>query len=225
MRSVLALAALSARMPYYSFVAGKRSGEAMLVTNVREEWAVSYFNDGWMHSDPVFQMVRARVSPFRWHEPELRVGKYQRFWQQARRFGVDEGITAMVNSSDGRWQVAFSLAGRRVEDGERAAVEEILLRAIYELYEQAIAVAGTWRSPIGVLGESLLQVLVCKAKGMTNQEVANRLHKSLRCIEDRQRRIVEHLGVANLAQAVAYAIHLGVLDAEDLFVRVQGDER
>jgi DNA-binding CsgD family transcriptional regulator len=62
-----------------------------------------------------------------------------------------------------------------------------------------------------VLTQSELGVLVCAARGLTAEETGRRLWKSPNTVRDQRKRIFSKLNVANIPEAVAFALRRGLL--------------
>lgn len=58
------------------------------------------------------------------------------------------------------------------------------------------------------------EVLQLIAEGYTSQDIADRLHLSLRTVENHRRQIMERLDIHDLAGLVRYAIRIGLITAE-----------
>jgi len=214
-------------MPYYALLASRRSGEALVCTNMPHQWVDEYFGRPWMYDDPVYVQAQSSVRPFVWRDAEAATltMKQRRYWRRAEDFGLGHGATGVVNSRDGHWQVLLSLGGSQVSAEKREGVLSTIMAVIYDLYDVAVASASQDSRTQCVLRDSLVAVLQRKAAGMTTEQIAAELHKSARCIEDRLRRIVESLAVENSAQAITLATHLGIIDAKAVLSGRQDDKR
>jgi DNA-binding NarL/FixJ family response regulator len=75
---------------------------------------------------------------------------------------------------------------------------------------------GEWTDLLPGITDRELQVLKVVARGSTNQQIADTLGISTNTVAFHVRSIMEKLGLANRAQAVAFSWKNGIISAEDL---------
>ena len=63
------------------------------------------------------------------------------------------------------------------------------------------------------LSERERDVLIFIAQGFSNKEAAERLHLSVRTVENHRARLMDKLGVRNVAELTLYALRAGWLPA------------
>lgn len=155
-----------------------------------------------------------------------------------RLLGQAAAATARCSDGDARtacWRAAlrhFSAAGLRFDEAEaRCGLGESLLAAgsAAEAGEQLDRAAAAFAemgaphrvpaaraitsSPSGPLSARQVDVLALVARGLTNQEVARRLHLSEHTVHRHLSNIFATLGVSSRAGATAYALSNGLVDA------------
>ena len=62
------------------------------------------------------------------------------------------------------------------------------------------------------LTEREMSVILCLAQGLTNEEIANRLHISVHTVKAHLEAIYDKLGVSNRVQAAIKAVVIGLID-------------
>lgn len=62
------------------------------------------------------------------------------------------------------------------------------------------------------LTEREMSVVLCLAQGLTNEEIANRLHISVHTVKAHLEAIYDKLGVSNRVQAAIKAVVIGLID-------------
>ena len=62
------------------------------------------------------------------------------------------------------------------------------------------------------LTEREISVVLCLAQGLTNEEIANRLHISVHTVKAHLEAIYDKLGVSNRVQAAIKGVVMGLID-------------
>jgi DNA-binding NarL/FixJ family response regulator len=133
-------------------------------------------------------------------------------------------VLILTVHGDASYAHAALAAGAHGFVSKTAADTELLsaIRAVHhdrtfiDLPSRAGQIAGALDRPEASgtpLSQREREVFELLARGHTNQEVADRLHLSVKTVETYRARIVEKLGLRNRADFVRYAVEMGLLRA------------
>lgn len=104
---------------------------------------------------------------------------------------ADRELLAAIRAvADGRTHVGETVGGQTVAEPKRPA-------------------GGG--SPLDTLSEREREVLVLVAQGHTNQQIADRLHLSVKTIESYRSRLMTKLGLTNRAELTTFALDAGLM--------------
>ena len=108
---------------------------------------------------------------------------------------------------------------RKVLDGESALNQEIAMQLLRRLLREEVepgTLEGHARAPLlQALSQREVEVLQLVARGLTNQQIAQKLLLSVSTVKKHLRRILSKLGVSDRTQAAIKALKLGLLDEQD----------
>jgi len=108
----------------------------------------------------------------------------------------------------------LSLAIRAVYKGE-SVLDPIIARKVMNYFRLPGKVRGLER-PSGHLSNRETDIIKLAARGMTNKNIADKLHLSNRTVEGHLRTIFNKLGVGSRTEAVLYGLRKGWLTLEEL---------
>jgi DNA-binding CsgD family transcriptional regulator len=179
------------------------------------DWLYVYAKNGYVEVDPVFVSLMQRPGRQVWNHTygAATQPKQLAFIEEARSFGLMNGITVSEHLPEQKRFSFFSFAGRVKGETERfAPVVEYLMRHLHQvLFEQGFEGEPS-ASP---LSARELAVLKWVKLGKTNGEIAVILGISKRTVRFHIERIFVKLDVLHRAQAVACAMERGLLPLRD----------
>jgi len=191
-----------------------------LLCNYPSQWFTHYQAMKYENADPVVRLGLESAQPFSWASAEARFNDRQarRVMGEARDFGLRNGVALSFRQSGGKL-IGIGFASPHQDIRDDPVSLRILDAASFEFYSCYAKFVGE----LGRLGQDgvrqkLLtdrerEVLLWIAAGKTKSEVGDILGISDSCVKRHCESIFRKLEARTLAQAVARAIGLGVIDA------------
>jgi LuxR family quorum sensing-dependent transcriptional regulator len=183
--------------------------ERILVATWPEEWAKLWTTKNYVASDPVVYQMLAQTTPFRWRDVRARASEAgAEVMDTARAFKFYDGLGIPVRSQK-REVMGITMAGERIElsDREKACIH---LAAIY-FHARLEFFMGSERTEDVKLSPREAEILSWAAAGKTDWEACQIMGISEATGKTHMKRIIAKLDVANRAQAIAFAIHKGLI--------------
>ncbi|MDR7145137.1 LuxR family transcriptional regulator [Rhizobium sp. BE258] len=175
-------------------------------------WYERYLKLNYFHFDPVVSAVRRSGQSIIWSQslqmPRLST-KSKRIMEEARDFGLVDGLTIPLHSRTGIDGV-FSVAGNRskLSRGEVTLLEIIASRAHGHLLQAERKAERAHDEAMITKTES--QCLTWCAEGKTDREIAALTGRSPRTIQAHIQNLQRKFGATNRAQLIAEAFRRGV---------------
>lgn len=181
-----------------------------------QEWVSHYRWRGYDQIDPIRREAQVRIAPFTWESLSKRgtlTRVQQRLLDEACEAGIRNGIGVPLHGPGGSTSViclASATEGPRPTAMQLARVHSLStqLYARYWTLQQSATLA---RTP-ATLSAKELQVLQGLATGLSQAEVAERLHVSTHGVDFHVRKILSKLEAKNITAAVYFATGRGLID-------------
>jgi DNA-binding CsgD family transcriptional regulator len=176
------------------------------------DWLYVYAKNGYAEVDPVFLSLMRQSGSQIWKNTYegVKQRQQQSFIEEARAFGLTNGVTVSRHAAAQNMISFFSFAGECEENNQRfLPVIQYLLEHVHEVLFEHRPVAGA--SPSAPLSPREITVLNWMKMGKTNGEIAMIIGISERTVRFHAERIYVKLDVTSRAQAVACAIEQGLL--------------
>lgn len=175
-----------------------------------EEWAKRYFYKGYLDKDPMIEHVRSQTSPLIWNNNASSSKDGNIIMNEARSFGLNNGITVPQMSLDGV-KIGISFAGNHLEQDNP---EMNTALTVIGSYAVAALLRTQKRAPVQriiALSSRETEVLHWISEGKTSYEIGIILSLSKATVEKHFRTVLFKLGASNRAHAVAEAIRHGLI--------------
>lgn len=207
-------------LPFKHVIAGlvrlDRSGSFREFANVLNvsypnDWLSTYAKNGYARVDPVLLCLLGSFRTQVWAHTYEHVDSYNQnaFIEEAKSFGLGNGITVGALETKPALASFFSFAGNQPKENERyAGVIEYLVHHLHHAFVKNAPPPPP--DPAG-LSPRELTVLSWMKMGKTNWEIARILGVSERTVRFHVGRIFVKLDVTSRAQAVALAMETGLL--------------
>jgi DNA-binding CsgD family transcriptional regulator len=176
------------------------------------QWVERYLARGYFKVDPVVQHAERSTLPMIWSDYMFIDGKSAEFWEDARAFGLQAGLTFAVHEQPGVTGI-FSLAGDKAPDLQGQALAAVIGRAqmFASLLHHAVARIALPRllpehnAPLTARERECLK---WAADGKTAWEIGQILSIAERTAVFHVNNVVKKLGAANKTQAIVRAVTL-----------------
>jgi len=183
----------------------------LMLNNYDSRWARRYEDEGYLNLDPTVRIGQRSNFPIVWSEEVFR--EAPQFWSEARSFGLNFGWAQSCFDGDGAvGLLSVSRSHEALTQAELLA-KEAQLRYLVLMGHTALS-AALGRN-VGRAYRALttreVEVLQWTADGKTSSEIGNILFVSPNTVNFHIKNVVDKLGVANKAAAVAVAAVLGLL--------------
>jgi DNA-binding CsgD family transcriptional regulator len=210
-------------LAHISFVrfASNRSWDVSLMTSIvtyPKLWQARYFLRRYGQIDPIIKQGSAAVLPFDWDSFDYDDPIIQKFFADARRYGIGlNGVSIPVrNRKNTNSVVSFTSDASREEWVSFKMSNMTYLQQLSALIDFA-ASSSEKKMTSGVqLSLREEQCLVWAARGKTHQEISEILDLSLGSVKSYLDTARHKLHCINLSHAVGVAIATGVIPAEAL---------
>lgn len=187
------------------------------LSNYPTRWRNRYHKQGFQHTDPCILHCFQHVTPLIW-TPELFIEeRAAKMRDEAKRYGINIGISFPVHSWTSGEMAAFSLASRDSEDRAMPWLKAMLSsghQLAVHFHHVAVALLRAAPEQIehrGPLTARELECLKHAATGKTARETAKALGVAESTVIYHFRRIAEKFNVTGRRQIVARAISLGII--------------
>lgn len=183
-------------------------------SNYDASWLERYDSQGYVQIDPTVSHAFASVCPLIWNDEMYKTEAQRNFQEEARRYGLAEGITLPVHSRNG--DVALlSLAVARSDEEARRHVRAMLIwgsllsTITHESMRQIVK--DQCMEPPPKLTKRENEVLQWVAGGKSTWEISKLLSISEHGVSHHVRNVLSKFDVASRHQAVAKAVAFGLL--------------
>lgn len=172
------------------------------------EWAERYFRRQYVQSDPTIAHARVGTDPLDWRDIVVE-GKGRRIMDEAKEFGLREGLTIPQYTLDGL-KIGISFSGERIDPSPQGRMALLFLGALATAKAVVLARPVT-EEPAVTLTPRERECLLWLAEGKTDWEIGAILGISQRTVATHVERLRGKLGAATRAHAAVTALRLGLL--------------
>jgi DNA-binding CsgD family transcriptional regulator len=176
------------------------------------EWSQRYISQGYFKVDPLIRHIESTTLPAIWHHDMFNDGKAEQFWEEARSYSVNAGLTFSVHDQPGVTGV-FALARDRIVDVEGQDLAALIGRA--QLFASMLHHAVCRIDLAKLLPETNVSLtgreresLKWAAEGKTAWEIGQILGIAERTAVFHLNNAIRKMGAANKAQAIVRAVAL-----------------
>jgi len=185
--------------------------EHILFGKLPEGWGARYFEKNYLEVDPTIAHVRNSNEVLRWKQmPTTSVNRQGRVvMNEAREFSLIDGITIPQLSLDGM-RIGVSFSGRHMRDIPSTWTDLNVLSAMAVM--RALGIYRETQKPEhSLLSARERECLLWVADGKSDWEISMILSISQKTVEKHLANCRQKLNVVNRSQAVARAIHNGII--------------
>ena len=180
-----------------------------------EGWVQRYLANNYFEIDPVVRHAYGSSLPIIWDDQKLHSDQAQHFWEDAKTFGLQAGLSFAIQEQPGVMGV-FSLARDRVIDLQGQDLAALIGRAQMFAGLLQHAVARIAHPELKPDSDALLtarerECLKWSADGKTAWEIGQILGISERTAVFHLNNVVQKLGAANKTQAIVRAVVLRLI--------------
>jgi LuxR family transcriptional regulator, quorum-sensing system regulator SolR len=177
-----------------------------------EGWAERYLASGYFKVDPIVRHAENSAMPAVWTDDTFHDGKSGAFWEDARAYGLSEGLSFAVKEQPGVTGI-FSLARDKALDLQGQDLAALVGRAqmFASLLHHAVAridLPKLLPEQTTPLTEREKECLKWTADGKTAWEIGKILSIAERTVVFHINNVVQKLGAANKTQAIVRAVAL-----------------
>jgi LuxR family quorum-sensing system transcriptional regulator SolR len=178
-------------------------------------WVQRYLANNYFEVDPVIRHAYNSTLPVIWDDQKLQEEKAQHFWEDAKAFGLQAGLSFAIHEQPGVMGV-FSLSRDRVIDLQGQDLAALIGRAQMFAGLLQHAVTRIEAPELKPNSETLLtarerECLKWSADGKTAWEIGQILGISERTAVFHINNIVQKLGASNKTQAIVRAVVLKLI--------------
>lgn len=194
---------------------GFKEFNSVINVSYSNEWLYMYGKQQYAMVDPVLQSLLCSFKTQMWEQTYKKTSSRRQceFIEEARAYGLTNGMTTGLLEPSRRFASFFSFAGGDVRDAERyRALVEYLIPYLHK-----VLISNTHTPlPNRVKGLSPREttVLMWMKQGKTNWEISRILGVSERTVRFHVEGIFMKLDVSSRTQAVAFAIEQGLFPTE-----------
>jgi LuxR family transcriptional regulator, quorum-sensing system regulator SolR len=175
-------------------------------------WVERYLKSGYFGVDPIVKHAESSAMPAVWTDDKFHDKQSQDFWEDARQYGLKEGLSFAVHEQPGVTGI-FSLARDQVLDLEGQDLAALVGRAqmFASLLHHAVARIDLPKLLPGQatpLTDRERECLKWTADGKTAWEIGRILSIAERTVVFHINNVVQKLGAANKTQALVRAVAL-----------------
>lgn len=175
-------------------------------------WAEKYLGAGYFKVDPIVGHAEKSALPAIWTDEQFHHGKSHEFWEDARAFGLAEGLSFAVHEQPGVTGI-FSLARDRVLDLQGQDLAALVGRAqmFASVLHHAVAridLPKLLPEKSTPLTDREKECLKWTADGKTAWEIGRILSIAERTVVFHLNNVVQKLNAANKTQAIVRAVAL-----------------
>jgi LuxR family quorum-sensing system transcriptional regulator SolR len=186
-----------------------------LLNGFPHEWFERYISRGYFKVDPVIRHAQTSSLPAIWTEDRFRDGKSAEFWEEARTFGLNCGLSFAVHEQPGLTGI-FSLARDKPLDLPAVDMAALIGRA--QMFASILHHAVTRIDLPKLLPEQNValtprerECLRWSAEGKTAWEIGQILSIAERTVVFHVNNVIQKLGATNKTQAIVRAVALNLL--------------
>lgn len=186
-----------------------------LLNGFPPEWCERYIKGGYFEVDPVVRHAQTTSLPAIWTEEMFHDGQHEQFWEEARAFGLNCGLSFAVRDQPGVMGI-FSIA--RDKPLDLAALDMAALIGRAQMFASMLhhAVARIELPKLlpeqnAILTSRERECLRWSADGKTAWEIGHILNIAERTVVFHVNNVIKKLGAANKTQAIVRAIALKLL--------------
>jgi DNA-binding CsgD family transcriptional regulator len=177
-----------------------------------EGWVRNYLANNYFEVDPVVRHAYSSSLPVIWDDQKLHDEKAQHFWEDAKAYGLQAGLSFAIHEQPGVMGV-FSLSRDRVVDLQGQDLAALIGRAqmFAGLLQHAVArieAPELAPNPDMLLTARERECLKWSADGKTAWEIGQILGISERTAVFHINNVIQKLGAANKTQAIVRAVVL-----------------
>lgn len=177
-----------------------------------QPWLERYLAAGYFKVDPIVRHAETSSMPAIWTDDAFHDGKSAEFWEEAKAFGLSDGLSFAVHEQPGVTGI-FSLARDKVLDLQGQDLAALVGRAqmFASLLHHAVAridLPKLLPENTAPLTQRERECLVWTADGKTAWEIGRILSIAERTVVFHINNVVQKLGAANKTQAIVRAVAL-----------------
>jgi DNA-binding CsgD family transcriptional regulator len=183
-----------------------------VINGFPEEWLKRYLSRGYFKVDPLIRYAQNSTLPAIWNDQMFHDGKSEQFWEEARAFGLDGGVSFSVHEQPGVRGI-FSLARDKPLDlrgmdlaaliGRGQMFASLLHHAVVRLELPKLVPEQS-----ATLTAREQECLKWSAEGKTAWETGQILNITERTAVFHINNVIQKLGAANKTQAIVRAVAL-----------------
>lgn len=183
-----------------------------IVNGFRPEWLRHYLARGYFQIDPVIRYAQRTSLPAIWDDQMFHDGKSAEFWEEARAFGLRDGLSFAVHEQPGVTGI-FSLARDKQIDLPAADMAALIGRAqmfASMLHHAVVRIDLPKLLPHGnvALTPRERECLKWSADGKTAWEIGQILNITERTVVFHVNNVIQKLQASNKTQAIVRAVAL-----------------
>ena len=218
--------AIMRQMGFDSFMYGmanttgplRQHARVFVWTTLPPEWVRRYGEMGYIEVDPRATQTFNRTVPLIWDAHDYREdARCRAFFQDAARFGVCSGVVVSFSDPDhGRVVCAFNSAVTPVSAERRGVLQarlgEIMLFAtsFHDFFmARLVDTHASLMARVSPLSDRERQCLELAARGMTSNDIGDKLGIAERTANFHVSNVIRKIGVLNRKEAIAVAIARG----------------
>lgn len=177
-----------------------------------QEWVERYLSQGYFQVDPLIRHAESTSLPAIWSDQLLHGGQSSQFWEEAKAFGLQSGLSFAVHEQPGVTGI-FSLARDKKLDLQAQDLAALIGRAqmFASLLHHAVAridLPKLLPEQGAVLTAREQECLKWAADGKTAWEIGQILGVAERTAVFHVNNVIQKLGAANKTQAIVRAVAL-----------------
>ncbi len=189
-----------------------------IISSYPDEWRDRYTAENYIAIDPTVSYCARNILPLEWsllHQTEKDNQRVQKFMDEARDFGLNNGISFAVHNAQGEFAM-FSLSSENTSEAVREKARTITPFAQLfsaHLHEAVRRVIDIKEIPLmePKLTEREKECLLWAAEGKTSWEMAQIMRISERTVIHYLQCVTEKMKVTNRQHAVARAVSSGLI--------------
>lgn len=177
-----------------------------------ERWIAMYEERNYLAVDPIVQRHFSNFMIQKWSDASsiVQSNAAYGFWEEARRFNLDRGLTVGLPDTKNMRASLFSFAGRHLEQEVRhLQVMNYILPHLHEAFLRSSF--GRAQASV-LLTERELEVLKWVKEGKTNWEISCILAVSERTVKFHLQNVSSKLGAHGRTHIVAVALSRGIIE-------------
>lgn len=183
-----------------------------VINGFPQEWLERYLSRDYFKVDPVVQHAGASSLPMIWSDYQFGDGKSAEFWEEAKSFGLEAGLSFAVHEQPGVTGI-FSIARDKVLDLQGQDLAALIGRAqlFASLLHHAVSrvvLPTLLPEQAAALTRRELECLKLAADGKTAWEIGRILSIAERTAVFHLNNVIRKLGATNKTQAIVRAVAL-----------------